>query len=107
MTTAGLTVVTGPLGFGFSHCCPVRSECLKYALRNQEQPGIWGGTSGARAPLTEDASDARRDSCSKRAARRRKKRPTLSNGVQRKGGPEQGNHKNPQVSGLWPVTLPR
>jgi len=25
--------------------CKVRMECLKYALRNREQFGIWGGTS--------------------------------------------------------------
>ncbi|MCA1840759.1 MAG: WhiB family transcriptional regulator [Actinomycetota bacterium] len=25
--------------------CPVRVECLKYALSNREQFGIWGGTS--------------------------------------------------------------
>lgn len=25
--------------------CPVRIECLKYALANREQFGIWGGTS--------------------------------------------------------------
>lgn len=25
--------------------CGVRVECLKYALRNREQFGIWGGTS--------------------------------------------------------------
>lgn len=25
--------------------CEVRVECLRYALRNREQFGIWGGTS--------------------------------------------------------------
>lgn len=25
--------------------CPVRVECLRYALQNREQFGIWGGTS--------------------------------------------------------------
>lgn len=25
--------------------CDVRMECLRYALRNREQFGIWGGTS--------------------------------------------------------------
>lgn len=25
--------------------CPVRIECLRYALKNREQFGIWGGTS--------------------------------------------------------------
>lgn len=25
--------------------CEVRLECLRYALRNREQFGIWGGTS--------------------------------------------------------------
>ena len=25
--------------------CPVRLECLEYALNNKEQFGIWGGTS--------------------------------------------------------------
>lgn len=25
--------------------CPVRIECLRYALSNREQFGIWGGTS--------------------------------------------------------------
>lgn len=25
--------------------CPVRLECLRYALANREQFGIWGGTS--------------------------------------------------------------
>lgn len=25
--------------------CEVRMECLRYALRNREQFGIWGGTS--------------------------------------------------------------
>lgn len=25
--------------------CPVRMECLEYALDNKEQFGIWGGTS--------------------------------------------------------------
>lgn len=25
--------------------CDVRLECLRYALRNREQFGIWGGTS--------------------------------------------------------------
>jgi WhiB family redox-sensing transcriptional regulator len=25
--------------------CPVRAECLEYALQNREQFGIWGGTS--------------------------------------------------------------
>jgi WhiB family redox-sensing transcriptional regulator len=25
--------------------CPVRAECLEYALNNKEQFGIWGGTS--------------------------------------------------------------
>ncbi len=24
--------------------CPVRTECLQYALRNSENHGIWGGT---------------------------------------------------------------
>lgn len=27
--------------------CPVRSECLQWALDNNEQAGIWGGTSPA------------------------------------------------------------
>lgn len=26
-------------------CCPVRAECLEFALDNKEQHGIWGGTS--------------------------------------------------------------
>jgi WhiB family redox-sensing transcriptional regulator len=26
--------------------CPVRVECLDYALANNEKDGIWGGTSG-------------------------------------------------------------
>ena len=25
--------------------CPVRAQCLEYALNNKEQFGIWGGTS--------------------------------------------------------------
>ena len=25
--------------------CPVQAKCLEYALQNQEQHGIWGGTS--------------------------------------------------------------
>lgn len=25
--------------------CPVRSECLEYALENKESFGLWGGTS--------------------------------------------------------------
>lgn len=25
--------------------CPVKAECLRYALANREQFGIWGGTS--------------------------------------------------------------
>jgi WhiB family redox-sensing transcriptional regulator len=25
--------------------CPVKTECLRYALANREQFGIWGGTS--------------------------------------------------------------
>lgn len=25
--------------------CPVRSECLKYAIRHAERQGVWGGTS--------------------------------------------------------------
>lgn len=24
--------------------CPVRAECLRYALGNREQFGVWGGT---------------------------------------------------------------
>jgi WhiB family transcriptional regulator, redox-sensing transcriptional regulator len=24
--------------------CPVRAQCLEYALRNKESHGIWGGT---------------------------------------------------------------
>jgi WhiB family redox-sensing transcriptional regulator len=24
--------------------CPVRAQCLEYALRNKETHGIWGGT---------------------------------------------------------------
>jgi len=35
--TAGARVVCGG--------CPVREECLDYALRNGIQYGIWGGTS--------------------------------------------------------------
>lgn len=27
------------------HGCPVRTECLEYALDNNEDIGIWGGTS--------------------------------------------------------------
>lgn len=26
--------------------CPVREECLNYAILNKEKRGIWGGTSG-------------------------------------------------------------
>jgi WhiB family redox-sensing transcriptional regulator len=25
--------------------CPVRTECLEYALANSERTGVWGGTS--------------------------------------------------------------
>jgi WhiB family redox-sensing transcriptional regulator len=24
--------------------CPVRAQCLEYALRNKESYGVWGGT---------------------------------------------------------------
>lgn len=27
--------------------CPVREQCLQYALNNQEAHGIWGGTDAA------------------------------------------------------------
>nr|WP_231294306.1 WhiB family transcriptional regulator [Mobiluncus curtisii] len=26
-------------------CCPVKAECLQYALENDERFGIWGGLS--------------------------------------------------------------
>lgn len=28
--------------------CPVRLECLHYAIRNRERDGVWGGTSERR-----------------------------------------------------------
>lgn len=32
--------------------CPVKAECLAYALRNNEQFGVWGGTtSGERRKM--------------------------------------------------------
>ena len=71
---------------------------------------IWGGTSDSRVPRAETQATRRVSSCSKRAARRGKRRPTASNCVQlrpRKSGPEQGTHNKSQVSALCPVTLPR
>lgn len=36
--------------------CPVRTECLDYALANDEREGIWGGlTPNGRRALTRDA----------------------------------------------------
>lgn len=32
-------------GFRGSPPCPVRSECLEYALRHSERWGVWGGMS--------------------------------------------------------------
>jgi WhiB family redox-sensing transcriptional regulator len=26
-------------------CCPVRDECLEYAIAERIEPGVWGGTS--------------------------------------------------------------
>jgi WhiB family redox-sensing transcriptional regulator len=28
-----------------NHCCPVRSQCLEYALATNQAHGIWGGLS--------------------------------------------------------------
>jgi WhiB family redox-sensing transcriptional regulator len=33
-------------GFKDNPPCPVRDECLAYALRNDERFGVWGGMSG-------------------------------------------------------------
>jgi WhiB family redox-sensing transcriptional regulator len=30
----------------FCSTCPVRNDCLDYALTNREDQGIWGGTTG-------------------------------------------------------------
>ena len=42
--------------------CPVKAECLDYAVRNHEHHGIWGGTSGR------DRREARRRQNRRRAA---------------------------------------
>jgi hypothetical protein len=39
-----LKVCNGDEEFGLAEC-PVREECLEYALRNKEEHGIWGGAS--------------------------------------------------------------
>jgi WhiB family transcriptional regulator, redox-sensing transcriptional regulator len=30
----------------YCNVCPVKQECLEYALENVERNGIWGGTTG-------------------------------------------------------------
>lgn len=43
--------------------CTVRAECLEYALRNDEEWGVWGGlTANERRALKRKAKQARRDS---------------------------------------------
>lgn len=40
--------------------CPVRAECLEYALANHEDFGIWGGTSPRdRRPYWKERADER------------------------------------------------
>ena len=44
--------------------CPVRAECLDYALHAGEPYGVWGGlTAVERAPLRDAAADAPSWSC--------------------------------------------
>lgn len=40
--------------------CPVRNECLEYALTNRERFGIWGGLSGRELRVLLRARDAGR-----------------------------------------------
>jgi WhiB family redox-sensing transcriptional regulator len=39
--------------------CPVREQCLKFALDNEITSGIWGGTSGVQRRHMLEAKNAR------------------------------------------------
>lgn len=57
--------------------CEVRSECLEYALANDERFGIWGGLSEREQPAAEESRDLiGRSRLTRRPIRRPVRRPT-------------------------------